>query len=330
MQKVYHHASGSVRVTPCGESRWRVEVQPVDAGVYVFRSSCYTGYPPELVGAIFEKKGVSWVCFEILRDEDPDFVQMDLTASLLGYLPPEAFEKSRILDFGCGAGASTVILARRFPSARVMGIDLEEAELNIARRRAGFYGLENVEFHVSPGPDSLPAGIGSFDFVNFSAVFEHLLPAERRTLLPAVWELLPVGGVLFVNQTPNRYFPVERHSSGLPLINFLPDWLAFRIASRWARLGRDQSWEGMLRGGIRGGTAGEILGLLAAGGSGRPVLLEPCRRGYRDRIDLWYDQYRARANPLVMRAAYLLLKAIHKATGAVMTHSLSIAVEKRP
>jgi len=329
MEKVYQHATGSIRVTPSGESRWRVEVEPVDAGVYIFRPSCHTSYPPDLVGAIFKRKGVSWVCFEILRDEDPDFVQMDLTASLLGYRPPEAFDKSRILDFGCGAGASTVILARMFPSARVIGVDLERAELEIARRRAFFHGLDNVEFLVSPDPASLPAGIGSFDFVNFSAVFEHLLPAERRTLLPAVWDLLPPGGVLFVNQTPNRLFPVERHSSGIPLINYLPDWLAFKLAGRWARLGRDESWEGMLRGGIRGGTAGEIMRLLPVGVSGSPVLLEPACRGYRDRIDLWYDQYRARGTPLIMRVAYLLLKAIHRATGVVLTHSLSLAFEKR-
>jgi 2-polyprenyl-3-methyl-5-hydroxy-6-metoxy-1,4-benzoquinol methylase len=329
MEKVYRHSTGKVRVTPAGQSHWRVEVEPSDPGVYVFRRSCRTRYPPELVGAVFERKGVSWVCYEILRDEDPDFVQMDLTASLLGYRPPEAFERSRVLDFGCGAGASTSILARRFPSARILGIDLEEAELEVARQRAAFYGLENVEFMVSAGPASLPPGIGPFDFVNFSAVYEHLLPDERRVLLPAVWELLPSGGVLFVNQTPNRHFPLERHSTGLPLINYLPDGMAFWLARKWARLGREENWEGMLRGGVRGGTVGEIMHLLPAGDSGRPALLEPGYRGYRDRIDLWYDQYRARGSPLVMRAAWLLLKAVHRATGVVMTHSLSLAVEKR-
>lgn len=56
--------------------------------------------------------------------------------------------------------------------------------IEIARARAQHYGLGNVEALQSPDPERLPEGIGEFDFVNLGAVYEHLLPAERRRLLP--------------------------------------------------------------------------------------------------------------------------------------------------
>src|SRR3712207_8585357 len=47
----------------------------------------------------------------------------------------------------------------------------------------------------SAGTD-VPAGLGRFDHVVLCAVYEHLLPAERRGLLPQLWSLLEPGGLL--------------------------------------------------------------------------------------------------------------------------------------
>src|SRR5262249_32482386 len=117
-----------------------------------------------------------------------------------------------------------------------------------------------------------------------SAVYEHLLPDERRILLPRIWSRLKPGGVLFINQTPHRYSPVEMHSTGLPLINYLPDGLAYRITKRFSkRIKGDEDWPALLRGGIRGATIGEILRALGDDAA----LLEP-RAG--DHIDLWYGK----------------------------------------
>ena len=38
-----------------------------------------------------------------------------------------------------------------------------------------------------------------------------------------IWAHLKSGGVLFLNQTPHRYFPVEHHTTNLPMINYFPD-----------------------------------------------------------------------------------------------------------
>jgi SAM-dependent methyltransferase len=43
----------------------------------------------------------------------------------------------RILDIGCGAGATSLSLAHRLPGASITGIDLSDALLDVARSRAG-------------------------------------------------------------------------------------------------------------------------------------------------------------------------------------------------
>jgi hypothetical protein len=86
--------------------------------------------------------------------------------------------------------------------------------------------LSNVRFLASPCPTALPEDLPNFDFITLSAVYEHLLPHEREEVMPRIWAALSPGGVIFINQTPHRYFPIELHSTGLPFINYLPDRLA--------------------------------------------------------------------------------------------------------
>jgi SAM-dependent methyltransferase len=228
--------------------------------------SCVTAYPEEMIQRILELKDPTYLCDEILREESPDYVQRALYFDLLSYCDPQDFAGRRLLDFGCGAGASTMILARMFPQSCIVGIELEERLLSIAKLRARHYGYDNVELLLSPSPQSLPDDLGTFDFVVLSAVYEHLLPAERCAVLRQIWDSLRVGGTLFLNQTPSRYFPVETHTTGLPLINYLPDRLALlyaRSASK-AKLG-SSDWDELLRRGIRGGSVREIMGLLSGG-----------------------------------------------------------------
>jgi SAM-dependent methyltransferase len=212
------------------------------------------------------------------------------------------------------------------PGCEVLGVELQERLLQVARLRAEHYGLPATRFLRSPSGDALPEGIGSFDFVLFSAVFEHLLPAERRAVLPLIWRQLRPGGVLFLNQTPYRYSPIEVHTtSGMPLINYLPDRMTLEIVRRFSRrYAGEVSWERLLRDGIRGGTVPEVLGILAQ--NGHPVLLAP-RGEVGDRIDLWYQGLSARHRWLKL-TIWASLKLVKAVTGKVMAPSLALAVRK--
>jgi len=298
-------------------------------GTYVSRAECVTAYPLALIELILQVKSIGYLCQDIQRDEDPDFVELFLRCSMLGYRPLEAFRGARILDFGSGSGASTVVLARMFPEAEIVGVDLEADLIAVAEKRAEHYGLSKVRFVESPDPERLPGGLGTFDYINLAAVYEHLLPAERPRLLTQLWSVLRIGGVIFVNQLPYRFYPVEAHTTGLPLINFLPDRLAHFAAKRFSpRVSSDASWSALLRDGIRGGTAAAVRRDIQDGG-GHALTLTPTQMGLRDHADLWFTYSSARGPHPAKRVMRATFKALGRLTGNPVAPGLSLAFEKR-
>jgi S-adenosylmethionine-dependent methyltransferase len=71
---------------------------------------------------------------------------------------------------------------------------------------------------------------GRFDFIIFFAALEHMSIAERLAALRDTWQLLPVGGMLVVVETPNRIWFYDGHTALLPFFHWLPDELAFQYA----------------------------------------------------------------------------------------------------
>jgi len=220
-----------------------IKVEPLNNNLVPVQT-CKTSYPLNLIKLIFETKGSDYLCDEICREVDPNYVQQDLEQDLMSYFTRENFSGKRILDFGCGSGASTMILARMFPESKIVGVELEEKLLNIANARLEFYGYSNIAFYTSPSGNELPPNIGEFDFVIMSAVYEHLLPEERKFVIPKVWSVIKPNGYLFLNMTPHRWFPIEHHTTGLPLINYLPDKIAYSVTKNFSkRLDPTESWQ---------------------------------------------------------------------------------------
>jgi len=216
-----------------------------------------------------------------------------------------------------------------FPHTEIVGVELLPELIELARHRARFYSVEDrVRFYLSPDSNNLPVGIGDFDYIILSAVYEHLYPTERRTILPLLWSHLKQGGVIFLDQTPYRWFPVEMHTTGLPLINFLPDRLALHCACHFSkRVHPKASWPQLLRKGIRGGATGEIITILNRDGR-RAELLEPSRLGVKDRIDLWYQLSSATRKSLSKRLMMWRFRVGKAATGMIMIPTLSLAIRK--
>jgi SAM-dependent methyltransferase len=97
----------------------------------------------------------------------------------------------RILDVGCGTGEISLRLAQVFPRATIVGVDIIEPHLVLARARSTF--CERVEFRVADAFE-LPFADGAFDLV----VCRHMLqavPTPERVLAQLVRVLAP-GGVL--------------------------------------------------------------------------------------------------------------------------------------
>jgi 2-polyprenyl-3-methyl-5-hydroxy-6-metoxy-1,4-benzoquinol methylase len=329
MSYCLEHPDGKVLVEG-NNTRKKISVTLSNERMYIPVASCETSYSDDLIKRILEIKGPAYLCDEINRDELADYVERSLRFSVLGYVNASEFEGKSILDFGCGSAASTMVLGRMLPNCTITGIDLEPRLLEVAVMRSKHHGLNNrIKFAVSPSGDSLPQDIGEFDFIFLNAVFEHLLPDERSLILPLLWKNLKRDGIMFINQTPNRWFPIEFHTtSGLVFLNYLPDHISLLYAQRFSRrkLGNDD-WQTLLRAGIRGGSVREITGLLSMDAF-EPMVLVPSKLGLKDRTDIWYaisgkDRY------LFLKKSFRLLsKGIERFSGIAFLPSLAVAIRK--
>ena len=114
-------------------------------------SPCFTEYPIDLIRLIFESYCAVFTCDEISRDLDDTEAFLDVRYSVLAHFDDEVFSRAlRILDYGCGAGSSSVALSRLFPLAQITGVDFVPSLLEIARSRTSHYGIHDMQFRQVP------------------------------------------------------------------------------------------------------------------------------------------------------------------------------------
>jgi ubiquinone/menaquinone biosynthesis C-methylase UbiE len=101
-----------------------------------------------------------------------------------------------VLDLCCGAGASAIPAARATgPAGRVLGIDVAEPLLAIARGKAAHEGLENVEFRYG---DATHVAMPDASFDAVICVFGVFFAQDMTGFVAEMWRLVRPGGVLAV------------------------------------------------------------------------------------------------------------------------------------
>jgi len=324
------HKEGHVEIQRTPSGSFHVALVPDAVEGFRGRRTCETSFPIHLIQFLTEKVEYSWLCDEIARHEDPRYLSIVLKRQLFSYFEPSEFRGKRLLDFGCGSGGSSFTLAGLLHSTEIVGVELSEKCLEIARMIAAHRRLLNVRFVQSPDGESLPPNLGPFDFVMLSAVYEHLLPAERKVIMPKLWSVIRPGGVIFVNQTPHRYHPYEHHSTGLWLINYAPDRLAHWAARKFGRtpLSRSQDWREQLRGGIRGGTEKEIVRDLTRNDPGSAKILQPKQHGLRDRADYWLSCTNPKRYRRTKRLIAQLFRLSERYLGTIPSFNIDVVIRK--
>src|SRR5581483_3407178 len=89
-----------------------------------------------------------------------------------------------VLEYGCGNAAVSVAFAER--AERLIGLDIDEAGIDLGRNEIRKRGLVNVELALHPVDEILEAAArrrGQVDVVLLYAVLEHLTVSERLEVL---------------------------------------------------------------------------------------------------------------------------------------------------
>lgn len=137
-------------------------------------------------------------------------------------------EGARVLEIGCGTGIACVALAEQ--GAVVTGVDIDEANLRVARERCAVHGVEVRLARCSAVDVKRLFGDERFDLIVFFASLEHMTLAERLQSIRDTWAMLAEGSLWSVVETPNRLWIMDNHTSRLPFFGWLPDELAFRYS----------------------------------------------------------------------------------------------------
>jgi SAM-dependent methyltransferase len=159
---------------------------------------------------------------------------------LFDYLAARAASGLRVLEVGCSFGHITEYLDERPEIAAIHTFDADAQFVAIVRTKVEELQLRRVAevVHLS-GEDTvtLPWPDGFFDVVLALGVVEHLPGRLRRRQVDEYYRVLAPGGLMALLDTPNRLFPLETHTVGLPAVQWLPAPLAHRYA-RLLRPGR--------------------------------------------------------------------------------------------
>jgi demethylmenaquinone methyltransferase/2-methoxy-6-polyprenyl-1,4-benzoquinol methylase len=101
---------------------------------------------------------------------------------------------TRIADQACGTGILTLNIARKFPHAMIIGVDVTEEYLAIAKGKAARMHLDNVHFILGRAEEVLLDQ--KFDCVMSSYLAKY---ARLGSLIRNVKEMLRPGGMLIMH-----------------------------------------------------------------------------------------------------------------------------------
>ena len=117
----------------------------------------------------------------------------------------------KVLEVGCGVGAQSEILLRRFPDMHLTGIDLSDKQLIAAKE-----SLANLDFAKNRykleqmSAEDLKFEAESFDGAFLCFVLEHV--PDPRLVLSEVRRVLSLGGVIYITEVLNSSFFLDPYS----------------------------------------------------------------------------------------------------------------------
>ena len=167
---------------------------------------------------------------------------------------------ARCLDVCCGSGASAIPTAKKVaPNGSVLGVDLAEGLLKLARAKATRQGIENIEFRAGDMLD-LDLPDGHFDAVVcvFGIFFIPDMPGAVREL----WRMVAPGGVLAITTWGPRFFEPANTAFWDAIAAVRPE--LYKGFNPWDRISDPATLRAMLKeGGVHDVQADSEIGIHA-------------------------------------------------------------------
>ena len=116
---------------------------------------------------------------------------------------------SKLLDYGCGAGAFLTALGKRQYPLNKIGCDISEEMLLEAQKRWKPSFGQEAEWVVQKNAQT-PFDNHCFDIVIISAVLHHIPILERNAALSEIWRVLKPGGHVVIFEH-NPYNPITQY-----------------------------------------------------------------------------------------------------------------------
>ena len=256
-----------------------------------------TKYSARVIRMLVERKGAARTPPYLSYKETRGRFFLD---PLFAYLRARGARDLSVLEVGCSFGHITEYLAERPEVREVTTFDTDPAFAAIVRVKVEEMPLRRVrEVRLFSNDETrhLPYPDGRFDLVIVLGVVEHLPVSGRREIVDEYYRVLAPGGHITILDTPNRFFPLETHSVGLPLIQWLPPRLAYAYAKalRPGRM-RGESYAGFTMDGTgwRNASLGECLP--SSGMRGLEDVTEQAGYGWR----FFHDTARSRTRRAVL------------------------------
>ena len=129
-------------------------------------------------------------------------------ASITAWLPIGASPR-HIVDLGCGTGAGTFALLKRFPNAEVAAVDTSTSHLHRLLEKAKTEGLADRVHTVQADLDAAWPDLGTPELVWASASMHHMADPDRT--LRQVHDVLAPGGLFAVVELAGfpRFLPED-------------------------------------------------------------------------------------------------------------------------
>lgn len=131
-------------------------------------------------------------------------LQREIGARLLEHLDPIRIDPGRIVDLGCATGFLFAPLSKRFPRARLIGIDLARMMLGRARRRTSWWRralLRRPPQLACANLEALPLAAACADLVVSNLALQS--HGAERVFAEAARVLRPEGLLLFSTLGPD-------------------------------------------------------------------------------------------------------------------------------